>query len=134
MNLKKVFKEELTTAFIMFLVFGYPLGYKGEGINNSWLVGLIFIIMIWAIYYFIFIRLAKDFKLDERELSIYTRIGYISFFIFLSVATLLFINQEVIVPFIKQPISRIWGRFILPLFILVHALTGLIVNRKEEAI
>ena len=134
MNLHKIFKEELLTAFIMFAVFGYTLSYKNTDINNNWLVGLIFIIMIWSIYYFVFVRLAKDFKLDERELSIYTRIGYISIFIFLSIMTILYVNQEVTLPFIKLPVYKIWGRFLLPLFLFSHSITGLIMSKKEEII
>ena len=133
MNLRKVFREELITALIMFLVFGFTLRGKSEDLNNGWLVGFIFIVMIWSIYYFVFVRLAKDFKLDERELLIYTQIGYISIFIFLSVMTILFVNQEVKVPYLDLAIINIWGRFILPIFLVTHALTGLIMSRREES-
>ena len=66
MNLLKLYKEELYTAVIMLIVFAYPLVNKTDPIKNNWLIGLIFLVMTWAIYYFQFIRMAKDLRLDER--------------------------------------------------------------------
>lgn len=126
MNLTKVFKEELWSALMMIIIFGY------HGNKNSLVIGIIFIVMIWVIYYFIFIRFKKEFKLDERELFIYTKIGYTSVFIFLSVLTILYVYQEATVPYLDKPISFLWGRFILPIFISIHGITGLIYCSLEE--
>ncbi|MBI3125639.1 MAG: hypothetical protein HYZ10_14685 [Ignavibacteriales bacterium] len=81
MNLKKLFIEELWSALMIIILFGFTT--DKETIDNRWLVGLIYIIIIWAIYYFMFIRFKKEFKLDERELYIYTKIGYTSVFGFI---------------------------------------------------
>ncbi len=126
MNLKKLFMEELWSALMMIIIFGY------HGNSNNLLIGIIFIVMIWAIYYFMFIRFKKEFKLDERELFIYTKIGYASVFIFLSVLTILYVYQETTVPYLNKPISFLWGRLLLPMFILIHGITGLVYIKLEK--
>lgn len=120
MNLKKLFQEELWSAVMIIILFGYTT--DKETIDNSWLVGLIYIIIIWAIYYFMFIRFKKEFKLDERELYIYTKIGYTSIFVFLSVLTMIWVFQDQKPPFVQASIKAVWGSWVLLIFILIHAL------------
>ena len=130
MNLKKLFLEELWSALMIIILFGFTT--DKETIDNRWLVGLIYIIIIWAIYYFMFIRFKKEFKLDERELYIYTKIGYTSVFVFLSVLTVIWVFQDENFPFMHVSIKAIWGSWVLPIFILIHAVTGLIYLEIEK--
>lgn len=132
MNLIKVFREELYISLIMFAVFSYDVYLKGETIANSMLISIIFLIITWAIFYFVFIRLGKDFKLDEREFFIFIQIGYISVFLFISCLIIIFTFQEVTLPLLNVTIAKIWGRYLLPIFILIHALTGLVYNYFRE--
>ncbi|MDP2036955.1 MAG: hypothetical protein Q8L04_06195 [Ignavibacteria bacterium] len=130
MNLRKLFLEELWSAVMIIILFGFTT--DKETINNRWLVGLIYTIIIWAIYYFMFIRFKKEFKLDERELYIYTKIGYTSVFVFLSALTAIWVFQEEKFPFMRATIKAIWGSWVLPIFILIHAVTGLIYLQIES--
>ena len=132
MNLLKLYKEELYTAVIMLIVFAYPLVNKTDPIKNNWLIGLIFLVMTWAIYYFQFIRMAKDLRLDEREMHLYTKTGHIATFVFLSILLALFVYQNEKLPFLQFTVKDLWGRFILPIFIICHAFTGIIILKIEE--
>lgn len=132
MNLIKMFREELYISLIMFAVFSYDVYLKGDAIANNWLISSIFIIITWAIFYFVFVRLGKDFKLDEREFLIFIKIGYISVFLFISCLMIIFTFQELTLPILNVAVSKIWGRYLLPIFILVHALTGLVFNNLRE--
>ena len=132
MNLIKMFREELYISLIMFAVFSYDVYLKGDATANNWLISIIFIIITWAIFYFVFVRLGKDFKLDEREFLIFIKIGYISVFLFISCLMIIFTFQEITLPILNVAVSKIWGRYLLPIFILIHALTGLVFNNLRE--
>lgn len=132
MNLIKAFREELYTSIIMFIVFSYDVYIKNIDVKNSWAISLVFLIIIWAIFYFIFIRLLKDLKLDEREMLLYMKIGYFSFFLFISSLLILFTYHDSRLPFLNVEISKIWGRYILPIFLFIHSITGLIYIVYEE--
>lgn len=130
MNLKKIFLEELWPAVMIIILFGYTT--DKETIDNSWLVGLIYIIIIWAIYYFMFIRFKKEFKLEERELYIYTKISYTSIFAFLTTLTVIWVFQDKNFPFMRSSIKAVWGSWVLPIFILIHTITDLIYLQLES--
>ena len=130
MNLKKLFLEELWSAVMIFILFG--LTTDTETIDNRWLAGLIYVVIIWAIYYFMFIRFKKEFKLDERELHIYTKISYTSIFVFLTVLIVIWVFQDENFPYMRMSIKAVWGSWILPVFILIHAVTGLVYLQIEN--
>ena len=66
--------------------------------------------MTWAIYYFQFIRMAKDLRLDEREMHLYTKTGHIATFVFLSILLALFVYQNEKLPFLQFTVKDLWGK------------------------
>ena len=125
MNIKKLFYSELSLALLTFVVFIVTLTKTEDPAANNWFVLIIHLIMLWSIYYFTFIRLAKDYRLDERENTIFVRTAHLSSFVFISVLLIMFFNQKNNVPFVNVEFQNIWGWFLLPAYVLFHGLTGL---------
>ena len=125
MNIKKLYFSELRLALITFAVFILALSKMNNPAADNWFILIVHLIMLWSIYYFTFIRLAKDYRLDERENSIFIKTSHLSGFVFMSVLLILFFNQSNAVPFINIKFQHIWGWFLMPVYILLHGLTGL---------
>jgi hypothetical protein len=132
MNLKKFFKEELYFGFFTLIIFSFVLIVDSPPLEKHWLGSFIYIITSWAVYYFAFVRSVKEFKLDERELMLFTKTGNISAFTFITFLTIIFYLQEIDTTIINISLKETWGRFLLPLFLLCHAITGLIIINLED--
>jgi len=132
MNLKKIFKEELSFGVFTALLFILVLWFDEPPLNKHWLGSLIYIAAGWAVYYFVFLKSLKEYKLDEREMMIFTKTGNSAAFTFVTLLVIIFYLQEINVAILGLPLKEIWGRFLLPLFLIAHSVTGMILNEIEE--
>ena len=132
MNIKKLYFSELRLALITFAVFILALSKMNNPAADNWFILIVHLIMLWSIYYFTFIRLAKDYRLDERENSIFIKTSHLSGFVFMSVLLILFFNQQNNVPVVNVEFQYLWGWFLLPTYILFHGLTGLALTYLSE--
>ena len=123
MNLKKMFFWETWLAVLIFAVFIFTLTKMKDPAVVNWFIITVHLIMLWSIYYFTFIRTAKELKLDERENFIYTKSGHLSSFIFMSFLLILYLLQNNPLPIIKIEYKFLWGWFLLPIYILIHGLS-----------
>ena len=132
MNIKKLFYHQLKLSALIFIVFSLTLSRSQKPVTDNWLNALIYLVMLWAVYYFAFIRTPKDDKLDEREMTIYVRTGHLSAFVFMSVLLLVYFLQNHNVPLFGTDLGLLWGWFMLPVYILLHSLTGLVLFYFEN--
>ncbi len=132
MNLNKIFKEELSFGIFTALLFALVLWFDEPPLNKHWIGSVIYIATGWAVYYFVFLKSLKEYKLDEREMLIFTRTGNTAAFTFITMLVILFYLQEINVSILRLPLKELWGRFLLPLFLIAHSITGLILIGIEE--
>ena len=134
MNIKKLFYHQLKLSALIFIVFSLTLSRSHKPVTDNWLNALIYLVMLWAVYYFTFIRTPKDDKLDEREMTIYVRTGHLSAFVFMSVLLIMFFIQSHDISLFNFNLSLLWGWFMLPIYILLHGITGLVLFYFENNI
>ncbi|MCX6169297.1 MAG: hypothetical protein NTX65_08155 [Ignavibacteriales bacterium] len=132
MKLNKIFKEELNFGLFTTFLFALVLWFDEPPLNKHWIGSLIYIATGWAVYYFVFIKSLKEYKLDEREMMIFTKTGNSASFSFVTMLVILFYLQEINFGFWGLPLKELWGRFLLPLFLIAHSVTGLILAGIEE--
>ncbi|MBM4171318.1 MAG: hypothetical protein FJ214_05550 [Ignavibacteria bacterium] len=132
MNLKKFFKDELYFGIFTLFIFSFVLIVDEPPFEKQWFGSFIYLIISWAVYYFVFVRSVKEFKLDERESMLFTKTGNISAFSFITLLIVIFYMQEIDASFINISIKETWGRFLLPLFLICHAVTGFIIIKREN--
>ncbi len=132
MNIVKLYHSELRLSILTFIVFIFVLSRRIAPITDSWFNAFVYLLMLWSVYYFTFIRLSKDHKLDERENTIYIKTSHLSSFIFMSVLLILFYIQNQKIPLLNIGLEAVWGWFILPIYILFHGLTGLVLTYLAE--
>ncbi|MFA7229455.1 MAG: hypothetical protein WC061_10505 [Melioribacteraceae bacterium] len=132
MNLNKIFGEELGFGLFTAFLFALILWFDEPPLNKHWIGSFIYIATGWAVYYFIFRKSLKEHKLDERQLMLFAKTGNIASFTFVSLLVILFYLQEINVNFSGLQLKEIWGRFLLPLFLIAHSATGLVLTGIEE--
>lgn len=132
MNLNEIFKEELSFGIFTTVLFALILWFDEPPLNKHWMGSFIYIATGWAVYYFVFLKSLKEYKLDERELLIFTKTGNTAAFTFITMLVILFYLQEINVGILGLQLKELWGRFLLPLFLIAHSVTGLILVGIEE--
>ena len=132
MNIYKIFKEELGFGIFTTFLFALVLWFDEPPLNKHWMGSLIYIATGWAVYYFVFIKSLKEYKLDEREMMIFTKTGNSAAFSFITILIVLFYLQEINVGFGDLKLKELWGRFLLPIYLVAHSVTGLILVGIEE--
>ncbi len=132
MNLNKIFKEELNFGLFTTILFAMVLWFDEPPLNKHWIGSLIYIATGWAVYYFVFIKSLKEYKLDEREMMIFNKTGNSAAFSFVTILVILFYLQEINVGFGDLQLKELWGRFLLPIYLIAHSVTGLILVGIEE--
>lgn len=132
MKLTKIFKEELSFGVFTTFLFALVLWFDEPPLNKHWTGSLIYVATGWAVYYFVFIKSLKEYKLDEREMMIFTKTGNSAAFSFITILVILFYLQEINIGFLGLPLKELWGRFLLPIYLIAHSVTGFILAGIEE--
>lgn len=132
MNLTKIFKDELYFGIFSLIIFTMVIVFDEPPLEKHWLGSLIYISTGWAVFYFVFLKSLKEYKLDERESMLFTKTGNLSAFTFITILTIIFYLQEIDIKILNLPIEDLWGRFLLPIFLIAHSITGFILIKLEE--
>ena len=130
MNLKNLYVKELFLGFGLVIIETLIAVFLGPEISR--LEHLFQIVIIFNAYTVLKIWRKKELKLDERENILFLQSGFVSVFIFIVIVVSVFLIQKELSSEFDFSIKYIWGRFLLPCFLLIHAITGYIQLKRDE--